>query len=63
MSGRELAQQLKGLYPQMKVLFISGYTSDSVVRHGLLTAEIEFLPKPFSLGKLASKIREVLERR
>lgn len=63
MSGRELAQQLKELYPQVKVLFISGYTSDSVVRRGLLTAEIEFLPKPFSLGKLASKIREVLERR
>ncbi|GAB4442301.1 MAG: hypothetical protein Fur0044_38720 [Anaerolineae bacterium] len=63
MSGRELAQQLKEFYPQLKVLFISGYTSDSVVRRGLLTAEIEFLPKPFSLGKLASKIREVLERR
>ncbi|MCK6624105.1 MAG: response regulator [Anaerolineae bacterium] len=63
MSGRELAEQLKELYPQIKVLFISGYTSDSVVRRGLLTAEIEFLPKPFSLGKLASKIREVLERR
>lgn len=61
MSGRELAERLKALYPHMKVLFISGYTTDTVLRHGLLAAEIEFLPKPFSLGKLALKVREVLE--
>jgi two-component system cell cycle sensor histidine kinase/response regulator CckA len=62
MSGRELAEQLKALRPQLKVLFMSGYTDDTVVRHGILTADIEFLPKPFSPGKLASKVREVLDK-
>jgi CheY-like chemotaxis protein len=60
MGGRELAEQLKALRPGMKVLFTSGYTDDTVVRHGVL--EAEFLPKPFSPGGLASKVREVLDR-
>ena len=62
MSGQELAEQLKTLYPQMKMLFMSGYTDDAVVRHGVRTAEVEFLPKPFSPSVLASKIREVLDK-
>lgn len=62
MSGRELAEQLKTQRPQMKVIFMSGYTDDTVVRHGLLTAEIEFLLKPFSPDVLASKVREVLDK-
>lgn len=62
MSGRELAEQLKALRPQMKVLFMSGYTDDVVVRHGVLTAEVEFLPKPFSTGALETKVREVLDK-
>ena len=62
MSGREMAEQLKTLQPQMKVIFMSGYTSDIMVRHGVETAEIEFLPKPFSPSKLAAKVREVFDK-
>jgi CheY-like chemotaxis protein len=60
MSGRELADRLLELNPQLKVLFISGYTSDTAARHGILEGEMAFLQKPFGLRDLARKIREVL---
>ncbi len=62
MNGRELFEQLKALHPRMKVLFMSGYTDDTMVRNGLLAAEIEFLSKPFSPDALAAKVREVLDK-
>jgi CheY-like chemotaxis protein len=62
MSGRELAERLSTLCPQLKILFISGYTDDKVFRHGLLAAEVEFLPKPFPPTVLISKVREVLDK-
>ncbi|HET9222517.1 MAG TPA: PAS domain S-box protein [Roseiflexaceae bacterium] len=62
MSGRELAEQLSQARGQIKVLFMSGYTDDAVVRHGLLMAKVEFLAKPFSPLKLAGKVREVLDK-
>lgn len=62
MDGRELAERLKELHPRIKVLFISGYTDDEVIRHGLQTAAVEFLPKPFSPVVLAAKVREILDR-
>ncbi len=62
MSGRELAEQIKTLRPQLKLLYMSGYTDDTVVRHGLLAAEVEYLSKPFSSHSLVSKVREVLDK-
>lgn len=62
MSGRELAEQLKARQPQLKVLFMSGYTDDAVVRHGLLAAKVEYLAKPFALDTLVAKVREVLDK-
>jgi CheY-like chemotaxis protein len=60
MSGRELAIELVELFPDMKVLYISGYTDDVVLRHGISVGNVEFLQKPFTSNVLAHKVREVL---
>jgi CheY-like chemotaxis protein len=61
MSGRELAQSLEILHLGIKVLYMSGYTDDAIVRHGLLDQEIAFLQKPFTPDALMRKMREVLD--
>jgi CheY-like chemotaxis protein len=61
LSGRELASRLAAERRDLKVLFISGYTDDSVFRHGVLEGGVAFLQKPFNLKALAKKIREVVE--
>lgn len=61
MSGRELVESLKTLHPTIKVLYMSGYTDDAIVRHGLLDQEIAFLQKPFTPEALMHKVREVLD--
>jgi two-component system cell cycle sensor histidine kinase/response regulator CckA len=61
MSGRELADQLLSLRPEMKVLFISGYTDNIIEERGMLTPGTAFLQKPFSPRHLAAKVREVID--
>jgi two-component system, cell cycle sensor histidine kinase and response regulator CckA len=59
--GSELAAGLASLRPATKVLFMSGYTDDAVVRHGVLSEGTAFLQKPFTPETLVRKVREVLE--
>ncbi len=61
LSGPDLATQLGASRPGLKVLFISGYTDDTVFRHGVLEGGVAFLQKPFNLKALAAKIRELLD--
>jgi PAS domain S-box-containing protein len=63
MSGPELAQRLAQGRPEMKVLCMSGYTDDSVVRHGVMDSDIAYLQKPITPEALTRKVREVLDAR
>ncbi len=60
-SGRELARQLESHRPDVKVLYVSGYTDDAIVHHGMLEPGLNFLQKPFTPAALARKVREVLD--
>jgi len=60
MSGRELAERAVALRPETKVLFMSGYTDDAVLRHGVFDADIAFIQKPFKPAELAEKVRRLL---
>ena len=61
MSGNDMSKVLLAKQPDMPVLFMSGYTDDAIVQHGMLEAGINFIQKPFSPGALAMKVREVLD--
>jgi two-component system cell cycle sensor histidine kinase/response regulator CckA len=60
MGGRKLAQRLSAMRPDMKVLFMSGYTDDTVLQHGVLDAGVAYLQKPLTPGSLTRKVHEVL---
>jgi PAS domain S-box-containing protein len=61
MGGGELAEKLTAMRPGVRVLFVSGYTDDSIVRHGVRERSSAFLQKPFALEAFAARVREVLD--
>jgi two-component system sensor histidine kinase EvgS len=61
MNGRELSEKLRALYPELKCLYMSGYTANIIAHRGLLDKGIHFIPKPFSTRDLAEKVRKVLD--
>jgi Signal transduction histidine kinase len=61
MNGRDLAKNLLALYPQLRRLFMSGYTADIIAHNGVLGDGVYFLQKPFSMQGLATKVREALD--
>ncbi len=61
MSGRQIAERLMEARPEMKVLYMSGYTASTIVHHGVLEPELSFISKPFTQESLMAKVREVLE--
>ncbi|QJW95930.1 PAS domain S-box protein [Frigoriglobus tundricola] len=61
--GRAAAEVIATGHPEVQVLFVSGYTDDAVIRHGVLAEGVNFLQKPFSPAALSFKVREVLDRR
>ena len=61
LSGPELAQRLKPLHPELRVLYISGHTDDEMLRHGVREGLAAFLQKPFTIDTFARKLRDVLE--
>jgi CheY-like chemotaxis protein len=60
-SGKEVANRLRKLLPGLRVVFMSGYTDEAIVHHGVLDSNVEFIQKPFTPNSLVRKVREVLD--
>jgi len=60
MNGRDFSFQVNSLYPDVKTLFMSGYTSDVIVRHGILEKGVRYIQKPFSIKDLAMQVRRAV---
>jgi FixJ family two-component response regulator len=61
MNGRDLAKKMLSLYPNLKRLFMSGYTANVIAHHGVLDDGVHFIQKPFTRKDLAAKVRETLD--
>jgi two-component system, cell cycle sensor histidine kinase and response regulator CckA len=61
MNGRELVETLRDRQPDLRVLYISGYTDDEVVQRGVSGSEVEFMRKPFASEELARRVRALLD--
>jgi YesN/AraC family two-component response regulator len=61
MNGRELAEQLRAIRPNLKCLYMSGYTADAIAHRGILDEGLNFIQKPFGSDELATKVRQVLD--
>jgi PAS domain S-box-containing protein len=62
MGGRDLVERLKRIHPEARALYMSGYTDNVILHHGILEKGIDFIQKPFTLESLARKVREVLDK-
>ena len=62
-SGRELSARVRAIRPEIRVLFMSGYTDQAVVHHGILETDAVLLQKPFTVAALAAKLRDISESR
>ena len=60
MSGKALAERLRTIEPELKVLYMSGFTDDSIVEHGVMPAGTGFLQKPFTIRELSAQVQHVL---
>lgn len=61
MSGRQIAERITGMRPKTRVLFMSGYTDDAVMQHGILASDVAYLQKPITPELLGRKVRAVLD--
>jgi len=62
MSGSELAKRLAPLHPEIKILYMSGYTDNAIVHHGVLARGVNYIQKPFTMDGLTRKVRQVLDK-
>ena len=63
MNGKEVAKRLRSIYPDIRVLYVSGYTADAIDQRGVLETGIQFLQKPFTPLVLTNRVRELLDTR
>ena len=62
MNGRDLHEQVALVFPELKTIFMSGYTEDVINYHSILETDVNFIQKPFTVSDLAAKIHEVLNQ-